>query len=141
MHINAFESIYVTGLGGPEVEDYYFHHLFIICHGELVFGKVMYSLIHSFSHCRHTLKIIFIVFPWTCSASAAPTTFFIFNIPLHFSRLSCVGTVFKSLPPHPSRLIYLYLFMWLCVAVGECMGAPQAGLPGACELPEGGAGT
>lgn len=63
MHINAFESVYVTALGGPEVEDYYFHHLFIICHGELVFGKVMYSLIHSFSHCRHTLKIIFIVFP------------------------------------------------------------------------------
>lgn len=31
--------------------------------------------------------------------------------------------------------------MRLCVAVSECVGAPQAALTGSCELPEGGAGT
>lgn len=102
----------------------YFHRLFIIFHGELV-------LIHSFSHCRHTLQIIYIVFPCTCSASDSPTTIFFFILTFLYIFLDFPVWVLYLNSFHPTLLV-LFIYI-IYVAVSECGGPPQAGLTGDCD--------
>lgn len=43
MHINAFESIYVTGLGGPEVEDLFSPPLYNLPRGTSIWKSDVFT--------------------------------------------------------------------------------------------------